>query len=214
MSDVDLLMDCQALIRNLRTRNLRFGAQRLARVTALAGIASVALALPAKALTFDWSFLNDTGGPVSGGTTSGTISGLKDGENDLSIAGIIAILTNSDNFAPLTSFLSGPDSSGTITVDGQSVTSISSFVLFSENDPNIGFASEGGISGILEFDELGDITRADLTSSAINFTFNGPDPDPTPVPGPLPLLGAGAAFRFSRRLRKRMAGQRSSTAQC
>jgi len=190
------LMDCRTSM-----KHLRIGVQRLARITALAGIASMALALPARALTFNWSFINDDGNPIANDEiTSGTITGLVQGVNDLQQPGITAVLTSSTNLPTPISFFSAGGSFGTLTVSGSTLT-YDGFSLQSADGRAFFFAFESA-GGVADFDNGSDINEGGIV------TFTLADPGPTPVPGPLPLLGAGVAFRFSRRLRKRVAGQR------
>lgn len=79
------------------------------------------------------------------------------------------------------------------------------------------FLAQGGtVSGLFAFNvQAGDAfgfyaraTDSQLGSSITtvsNFTYI-----PTSVPGPFPLLGAGSAFAWSRRMRKRILGARTS----
>lgn len=165
------------------------------------GLATLAACGPANALTFNWSFLNNNGTPSTGGTITGTISGLAEGINDVSTAGITVNVLQSQN-VPIGSLTTGADAagSGTITVLNGNVTDYNFNIIKNDNSRTFGAGLGGGAGYVIP-----DINDADV--------YNGPDnifgSAPNPVPGPLPLLGASAAFAWSRRLRQR---QRTSLA--
>ena len=148
------------------------------------GLATLAACGPANALTFNWSFLNNNGTPSTGGTITGTISGLAEGINDVSTAGITVNVLQSQN-VPIGSLTTGADAAGfgTITVLHGNVTD------YNFNIQNDNFYFGAGLGGGAGYVIL-DINDADV--------YNGPDnifgSAPNPVPGPLPLLGASAAF--------------------
>lgn len=87
----------------------------------LSGMCALATTLPANAVTFNWSYTNTGGAPETGGTTSGTITGLQEGINDLTASGISLTISQSQN-VQLTTLSSGSGGNGTITVSGGNVT--------------------------------------------------------------------------------------------
>ncbi|MFM7361557.1 MAG: hypothetical protein ACKO25_06990 [Cyanobium sp.] len=178
-------------------------AQRAGNATALClglGVAALALNAPAKALTFSWSYLNNNGAPNQGGTVSGTISGLAEGANDVSVTGIIVDVLQAQN-VPLTSFVIGTNASGAGTIDvlNGNVTAYD-FNMATDDGLFVFGAALGAPSEGAGYLQLG--VNADVYNGSDN-TFS---PAPSPVPGPLPVLGTAAAFSWSRRLRRR-AGQ-------
>jgi hypothetical protein len=152
------------------------------------------MSLPAHALTFNWSFENNGGTPSTGGTTSGTITGLSEGSNDLFIAGITMNVLSSAQNIPAISFSSGvPFAGGFIDVLGGIVVDYT-FTMITPDSQNA-FIAQNGLGAVFQ----------DVQEGKGDF-YSGPDNIFTPasVPGPLPVLGASAAFAWTRRIRKRI----------
>ncbi len=76
-------------------------------------------------------------------------------------------------------------------------------VLFDATDPS---GSTGFVMGSssLSLAGSGTIVAFPSVDEGLPYGFVGPNLATSPVPGPLPLLGAGVAFRWSRRLRRRL----------
>lgn len=165
------------------------------------GACALLASLPASALTFNWAFLNNGGRPAVGETTSGTITGLKEGLNDLKLEGISLFVGNSQNAPDNVTLVSSASGDGSITVTNGSVVDYD-FVILS-GDGNL------EISALLNnyamyYDYITDDYDINDVSKAGGIVNIFSSPVPAPVPGPLPLLGAGAAFGWTRKARRRI----------
>ena len=154
----------------------------------------------AKALTFNWYFSNELGSPnATGGITSGTITGLDEGINDLAIkAGITATMTSSTSGNGLTvplTWSSLGQSTGIITITSGSIDGYD--FIFNSNTSRFG-AKINNYAYVIDFPAA--IDQAYLTN--INFTPSAP------VPAPLPILGLPAVLFYSRKLKKRIKASR------
>jgi len=157
----------------------------------------------ANALTFNWSFSNELGSPTgTGGTTSGTITGLDEGSNDLgSKAGITATMTSSTSGNVLTvplTWSSLGSTTGFITVTSGNVVGYD--FIFNSSNSRFG----GKINNYAYVNDFSaGVDQAYLTN--INFSPS------TPVPAPLPILGIPAALVYCRKLKNRIKASRDSS---
>jgi hypothetical protein len=156
----------------------------------------------ANALTFNWSFSNELGSPTgTGGTASGTITGLDEGSNDLgSKAGITATMTSSTSgnvsTVPLT-WSSLGSTTGFITVTSGNVAGYD--FIFNSSNSRFG----GKINNYAYVNDFSaGVDQAYLTN--INFS-------PSPVPAPLPILSIPAALVYCRKLKKRIKASREAS---
>jgi len=171
--------------------------------------AFIFLPVSAKALVFNWSFVNNSGLPVSGSSfTSGTISGLLDNStNTFSQDGLITatidVATNIS--APIAFDGNSVYDSGYITVSGGVVT-FYNFQIYSTGDSyglrfdntNSNAASNyayAGGSSIVYDEAVGGINPVTFASVSA-------------APAPLPILGLPAVLFYSRKLKKRISASR------
>ena len=166
----------------------------------LVGASAVFGCSAANALTFNWSFINTNGTPNATGTTSGTITGLTEGVNNispgLSPPGLSAILTSSTsgNGLPVPeTWLGG---TGTITVTSGAVSNYN--FTFSNTISEFRGDNTNGIAYVKRFST----NNNDLTFGSNPITFSSASA--AAVPGPLPILGLPAAFLSTRKLRRRI----------
>ena len=162
----------------------------------------------ANALTFDWSFINNSGVPSSAGSTTGTITGLQEGTNDFSIAGITATVLTSQNLPVPTVFNSGSagnfSSGGTIVVSG-GVVSIYAISIERAMGPGDKLYALRLNSGFSTYDDGRGVADVSLGSSTVTFT------SVAEVPAPLPILGLPAVLFYSRKLKKRIKASRENS---
>ena len=169
----------------------------------------------ANAASFNWSFTNTDGGPVTGGLVSGAINGLSEGTNVFEPStlpyGITIDLNESPNgstglYDP--AIVSG--SGGSITVSGGEVTdyNFSFFLAGPAPTSSATFSAMLGSWAYFIFNP-GSPTGSDSYFGIGNIL--GPTSSVT-APGPLPVFGASMAFGWSRRLRKRVVRARHKTA--
>ena len=165
----------------------------------------------ANALTFKWNFNNTDGNPVNTGTTSGTITGLVEGNNnvDSNNSLLIATLTSSTSgnlSVPQTwSQANGGLQGGFITITSGNIS-----------DYNFNFNN-----GTAQFRGIKDPptsensfvnepnTGTDRTASGLRdpITFTSTEA----VPGPLPILGIPAVLFYTRKLKKRIKARREAS---
>ena len=158
----------------------------------------------ANALTFNWNFNNTNGNPANTGTTSGTITGLAEGNNnvDNNNSLLIATLTSSTsgNFTvPRTwSQANGGLAGGFITVTSGNISDYNFF--FNNGTAEFRGIKEPGASenSFVSVPNVGTDRTANGLRDPITFTST------EAVPGPLPILGIPAVLLWSRNLKKRI----------
>ena len=155
----------------------------------------------ANALTFNWSFINNGGVPSSAGSTTGTITGLNEGTNDFSIAGITATVLTSQNLPVPSVFNSGSagniSSSGTIVVTGGVVTSYAVGIERQIDAATKLYALRLN-SGFSTYDNGRGVADVSTGSSTVTFA------SVADVPAPIPILGLPAVLFYSRKLKRRI----------
>ena len=159
----------------------------------------------ANALSYNWSFINN-GNPTSGGTTSGTITGLIEGINDISggpgynpnivITVVDSVNTPDGNiFRSNDSFLRNGDitvASGLVSGYNFTIYNASSYLVFRDYQ----------VAQVADNDGISFGYDTDFASNPVNFSA---------VPGPLPILGIPPVLLFSRRLKARIKARKEAS---
>lgn len=176
----------------------------------LLGASAVFGSSAANALTFNWNFSTTNGNPVNTGTTSGTITGLVEGNNnvDNNNSLLIATLTSSTSgnlSVPQTwSQANGGLAGGFITVTSGNISDYN----FNFNNQIAQFRGikEVGVNENSFVNEPNVGTDRTTTGLRDPITFTSA----TTVPGPLPILGIPAVLLYSRNLKKRIKARREA----